>query len=157
MQKRLTLAVFAFVAFVGSCVCAASPSVQPSIEPLMAKMFAAANAHDTGAYMVFFEHSSNLIFAFNGRVIRGWDALRAQQLTWWKNGKSDVVYTQSIAPQYEVLGPDTELVTQQISARRTGADGKPSTGSAVLSSIWKRLPAGWRIVYCHESWMTPPA
>lgn len=65
----------------------------------MAKIFAAANAHDTVAYMAFFEHSPSLIFAFDGRVVRGWN---------------------------------------------------------VLSSIWKRLPVGWRIVYCHESWMTPP-
>ncbi|MHB8679175.1 MAG: YybH family protein [Rudaea sp.] len=157
MKTLHALAAFAALTVAGCHAFAASPSARQSIEPLVAKIFAAANAHDTGAYMAYFEHSPSLIFAFNGRIIRGWDALYAQQLTWWKDGKSDVVYTQSIAPEYEVLGSGTELVTQQISAHRTGADGKPSTGSAVLSSIWKRLPVGWRIVYCHESWITPPS
>ncbi len=129
-----------------------APSAQRQIQPLMDAMAVAANAHDTDAYMAFYQHSPSLIFAIDGRIIRGWDALHAQQLIWWKNGKSDVVYTPSVAPEFEVLTPDLVVSTQMLSSRRTAPDGKISTGTFVVTSVWKRLPQGWRIVYGHESW-----
>ncbi len=122
----------------------------------MAKMGTAANAHDSDAYMAFFRKSPDLLFAINGRIIRGWDALHVQQLKWWKDGKSDAVYTATAAPVFDTLAPDAVLVTEQLSSRRTGADGKTSVGTFVVTSVWKRLPEGWRIVYGHESWAKPP-
>ena len=152
----------AFVATAGMLVAgavfaqSASSPAEQAIRPLMAKMRAAAYAHDADAFMAFFQKSPNLMFAIDGRIIRGWDALRAQQLTWWKNGKSDVVYTATVAPVFDTLAPGTVLVTQQMSSRRTGTGGKPSLGTFVVTSIWKHLPEGWRIVYGHESWARPP-
>lgn len=69
--------------------------VQQQSEMLTDVMARAVNAHDTERYMALFAHDPSLVFAINGRVIHGWDALHAQQLEWWRNGKSDVVYTQS--------------------------------------------------------------
>ena len=155
MQKRLTLAVFALVAFVGSCVYAASPTLQQQVQPLVDASERAANAHDTDAYMAYLRKSPDLVFAINGQIIRGWDKLHAQQRVWWKNGKSDAVYTATAAPEFDTLAPDTVLVTQQLASRRTGTDGKPSLGTFVVTSVWKHLPEGWRIVYAHESWARP--
>lgn len=135
---------------------AGPPPARQAIEPLVTKMSQAANRHDTDAYMALFRKSPNLVFAIDGRIIRGWDALRAQQLAWWKNGKSDAVYSATAAPEFDTLAPGTVLVTQQMSSRRTGTDGKPSLGTFVVTSVWKRLPEGWRIVYGHESWARPP-
>lgn len=156
MQKRFTLAVFALMASVGSCVYAAPSTSQQQVQPLVDASERAANAHDTDAYMAFFRKSPDIVFAINGRIIHGWDALHAQQSIWWKNGKSDVVYTATAAPAFDTLAPDTVLVTQQMSSRRTGVDGKPSLGTFVVTSIWKLLPEGWRIIYAHESWAKPP-
>lgn len=34
-----------------------------------------------------------------------------------------------------------------------GQDGKPSDGTAVITTVWRRLPVGWRATYAHESWV----
>lgn len=156
MKRTHAIAVFSLLMITAGAVHAAPPSASQAVEPLVTKMSQAANRHDTGAYMALFQKSPNLIFAIDGRIIRGWAALRAQQLAWWKNGKSDAVYTATAAPEFDTLAPDTVLVTQQMSSRRTGAGGKTSLGTFVVTSVWKRLPEGWRIVYSHESWARPP-
>lgn len=155
MKTLQALAVRILVVLAGGSVHAASPSPQQQVQPFVAASVEAANAHDTDSYMALFQKSSNLVFAIDGRIIRGWDGLHAQQLIWWKNGKSDAVYTVTAAPEFDTLASDTVLVTQLFSSRRTGADGKPSVGTAVVTSVWKRLPEGWRIVYAHESWVRP--
>lgn len=156
MKRTHAIAVFSLLMIAAGGAHAGPPSARQAIEPLVAKMSQAANAHDTDAYMALFQTSSNLVFAIDGRIIRGWDALRTQQLVWWKNGKSDVVYTATATPEFDMLAPAAVLVTQQMSSRRTGTDGKPSLGTFVVTSVWKRLPEGWHIVYAHESWARPP-
>lgn len=126
-------------------------AAEDQILPLLAEQLTAANAHDTDRFLATYLHSPELIFIANGQIFRGWDNLRDQQLKWWKNGKSDVVYTQESQPEVAVLDPETVLVTQQMTAHRTGPDGKPSDGTAVITTIWRRLPIGWRVTYGHES------
>jgi len=152
MRKLFGFAICACALFAASLgAAAASVSDRQQIQALSDDMARAANAHDTDRYMALFAHDPNLVFAINGRVIHGWDALHAQQLKWWRNGKSDVVYTQSGATGFMPLDADAVVTTQTLSSRRTGPDGKISTGSFVVTSIWKKLPQGWRIVYGHES------
>ncbi|MGH8291716.1 MAG: YybH family protein [Steroidobacteraceae bacterium] len=127
-----------------------------AILPVMAKMLVAARAHDTDAFMVPMVREPSLVFAINGEVIRGWDALHAQQLKWWSNGKSDWKYTQDGAPGFMALGPDVEIVTWPFTASGTLPGGKTSTSAFVVTYVWQRLPQGWRIVYGHESWAKPP-
>lgn len=126
-------------------------AAKDQILPLLAEQLTAANAHDTDRFLATYLHSPELIFIANGQIFRGWDNLRDQQLKWWKNGKSDVVYAQESQPEVAVLDPETVLVTQQMTAHRTGPDGKPSDGTAVITTIWRRLPIGWRVTYGHES------
>jgi ketosteroid isomerase-like protein len=147
------IAMLLGVLLAGSASAATPPvSVQQQINTLSDDIVRAADAHDTARHMALFAHDPNLVFAINGRVIHGWDALYAQQLKWWRNGKSDVVYTQSGPAELLPLDVDAVVTTQTLSSRRTGPDGKTSTGSFVVTSIWKKLPQGWRIVYGHESW-----
>src|SRR6185437_14108535 len=80
------------VLLAGSASAATPPVSVQQIKTLSDDMARAANAHDTERYMALFAHDPNLVFAINGRVINGWDALHAQQLKWWRNGKSVVVY-----------------------------------------------------------------
>lgn len=108
--------------------------VQQQSEMLSDDMARAVNAHDTERYMA--------LFAINGRVIHGWDALHAQQLRWWRNGKSDVVYTQSGPTGLLPLDADAVVTTQVLSSRSTGRDGKTSTGSFVVTSVWKKCRRG---------------
>ena len=88
----------------------------------------------------------------NGEVIHGWDALYAQQLKWWRNGKSDVRYTAAGPQEFMTLAPDVVVTTLSLTSVRTLSNGKISKGSFAVTDIWKKLPEGWRIVYGHESW-----
>jgi ketosteroid isomerase-like protein len=127
-------------------------SIGDQILPLLTEQLLAANAHDTDRFLATYAHGPELVFIANGQLIHGWDALHDQQLKWWKNGKSDVVYAQESRPEVSDLGPETVLVTQQMTAHRTGQDGKPNDSKFVISSIWRKLPVGWRVTYGHESW-----
>ena len=135
---------------------ATTRSVQKQLEPVFAEMLAAANAHDTDRFMAPYLRRSSFIFVFNGAIIKGWEAARAQQLKWWNNGKSDVVYAYSSAPEVTVLGPDAAVVTQPLSATRTLPDGKKSTGEIVATTVWQKFPEGWRGVQVHESTVPAP-
>ncbi|HJP98985.1 MAG TPA: hypothetical protein VJ862_10515 [Rhodanobacteraceae bacterium] len=134
----------------------APATAEQAIRPQMAKMLAAANAHDTDGFMATMVRSPELVFAFNGEVIHGWDALHAQQLKWWNNGKSHGKYAQHGAPGFMALGPDVEIVTWPLSAHGTSRDGKPVSSTFVVTYVWQRLPQGWQIVYGHESWAKAP-
>ena len=136
---------------------ATAQSVQKQLEPLFAEMLVAANAHDTDRFMALYRRRDpSFVFVFNGTIMNGWDAAHAQQLKWWNNGKSDVVYKYSSPPEITVLGPDAAVVTQPISATRTLPDGKTSTGEIVATTVWKKFPEGWRGVQVHESVAAPP-
>ena len=127
-------------------------SVKDQILPLLREQMLAANAHDADRFLATYLHSAELIFIANGQIFRGWDNVHDQQLKWWKNGKSDVVYTEQSEPEITSLDSQVALVTEQMTARRTSPDGKPTTGMFVISSIWRKLPSGWRVTYGHESW-----
>jgi hypothetical protein len=74
----LCMGLFAGIA----CAQSASLSAQQQIEAVEANMGRAAKAHDAKRFMAAFQHGPELAFAFNGRVIHGWDALYVQQLKW---------------------------------------------------------------------------
>lgn len=128
-----------------------TPSPQQQLEPIVREMATAANAHDTERFMAFYLHQPTLVFVINGEVIHGWEDLRTQQLKWWLNGKSDVAYAPSGAPEYTIVNPNTVIVTLPLTSSRTGPDGQASKGSFVVSMLWEKLAEGWRIVYAHES------
>ena len=127
-------------------------SMAVHVLPLLNEQMLAANAHDTDRFLGTYLHSPDLIFIANGQIIRGWDSLHEQQLKWWKNGKSDVVYTQQAQPEVTVLDSRTVLVTQQMTAHRTSPDGKPSDATFIVTTVWRQLPVDWRVTYGHESW-----
>lgn len=131
----------------------AQSSAERAILPLLQQQTLAANAHDTDRFLATYLHAPTLTFVIDGRVVRGFDTLREQQLKWWKEGKSDVVYTELAPPEFLRLGKNSILVTQQFASRRTGPDGKPTEGKFAVSSVWQHLREGWRVTYAHESWV----
>ncbi len=56
------------------------PSVKDQILALLTEQLVAANAHDTDRFLATYLHSPELVVIANGRIIRGWDSLRGQQL-----------------------------------------------------------------------------
>lgn len=153
MSRIVLFWVSGLVVALGAAGVRAAPAVPHSqIRALMADMALAAHAHDTDRFLRPFVHGPSLVFVVNGKIIRGWARLHAAQLTWWRNGKSDVVYTPVGKTRFTDLAPGLVLTTMQLASKRSGPDGKPATGTLAVTDVWKKLPNGWRIVYAHESW-----
>ncbi len=132
-----------------------SPSVQQHVEqriqPLLDEMTVAANAHDTDRFLAAYLHQPELVFVFNGEVIRGLDSVRTLQLKWWNNGKSDVVYAERVPAQITALTPDIAIVVQAMKSQRTLPSGAVSSGNFAITQVWQKRPEGWRIIQVHES------
>jgi uncharacterized protein (TIGR02246 family) len=130
---------------------AAGSPARRQIEPLLDTMMLAANAHDTDRFLTVYLRQPTLVYVFNGVIIHGWDDLRAQQVKWWNNGKSDVVYTRRGAADFSVLGSDVVVVTMGLASHRTRASGEVQSGELAVTMVWRQGPEGWRIVQAHES------
>lgn len=157
MKKYLGIATGVCMLLAANAFAASRPpSAQQQIQPMLNEMLRLANAHDTDRFMTFYLHQPSLIYVNNGIVIHGWNNLRAQQLKWWKNGMSDVVYRTNGATEFTVLAPSVVVVTEPRVSTRTGTDGKPRRNEFVVSETWEKLPEGWRVVYGHESGVHSP-
>jgi len=129
-----------------------SEPVKHQIEHELEEQLRAANAHDVDLYLRSFSRDPKLTFAVFGEVIHGFESLHKAQLQWWKNGTSDATYTVRDPSDFNPLSTDLVLVTQAMRSCRSGQDGKPVQKDFVITTIWKNLPDGWRVIYGHESW-----
>src|SRR5271165_3397367 len=121
------------------------------VAPLLAEMGAAANAHDVERHVGFYAHDPAVTLIYNGQAIVGWEAIRDKQAEWWKNGKTDVVYTMQGAPDIRVAGPGLVVTTIFMESRRTMPSGEIAENSFVASALWQKRADGWRVIYAHES------
>lgn len=151
MPKTSWFLVLATILVAPSASAQVAPTPVQQIQPILDRQMVAANAHDTDRFLADYLHDSTLVMVFNGAVVVGFDSVRALQLKWWHRGKSDVMYTSRAAPIFTVLTPDAVVVTQPLASRRTGPDGKTVTGDFTSTSVWRKLPQGWRVVAVHES------
>ncbi len=126
------------------------------IMPLFEAMQDAANVHDAEAHLAPFVRGPALTFVINGRIIRGWDNLLAQQRAWWPAGRIATTdearrpYPLVEGPNFQLLGPRHAMVTFAIDARRVHPDRVMRRPLAV-SQLWEKSSEGWRIVHAHES------
>jgi len=134
----------------GRLAVAASPHAQ--IQAQIDAMKAAAKAHDTDGFLKPFMRGPRLVFVINGQVIRGWEVLHAAQLKWWRNGASDVRYSQTSPTSFMDVAPGVVVTTQQLDSQRAGPDGKTQKGTFAVTDVWRHRHNGWRIVYACESW-----
>ena len=149
--SRVLLFVLFFTGF-GQAFAAEHPhSVPDQLNPLLEEMLVAANAHDADRFMAFYAPGESLIVTFDDMTMRGWKAVRDQQFEWWDGGKSDAVYSLRSAPEITLISPDVAATLQSMEVSSTGPNGAKSTVLVVATSIWKKLPEGWRIVLAHES------
>ena len=132
-------------------------AARAAIEPTFAEMLRAANAHDAEAHLAAYAKAPALTFVVNDQVIRGWDALLAQQRVWWQNGKSDVVYAIVDSALYMMPAPGVVVQTYTLSARRSAPDGSAREGRIVVTGVWQQRVEGWRVVYAHEAIVPAPS
>lgn len=150
-MRLISLLLLTVCMFVASHAAAEQPEASQQLQPLLDEMLLAANAHDTDRFMALYDNSPALVLTFDDTTLRGWQAIRDQQLEWWNGGTSDAVYRLRSAPQVTVIDADVVATLQDMDVTATGPDGKSGTVRVVATSIWKKLPEGWRIVLAHES------
>ena len=152
MKIKLQVLVF-IVSFLvlGRTSAEAAPSIQAQLTPLLNEMLAAANAHDTDRFMAMYARSNELVVTFDDQTMRGWQTVRDQQFEWWDGGNSDAAYRLRSAPEITVITPDVVSTLQSMEVASTLPDGKKGSVLVVATSIWRKLPEGWRIVVAHES------
>lgn len=153
-MKALLLAVLFCLSASSTGAALAGPaasSTEQQLRLLMNEMLEAANAHDTDRFMAVYERSPALMLTFDDQTLTGWQAIRDQQLQWWNEGASDAVYRLRGEPKITVISPDVVATLQSLEVEATGPDGKKGTVKVMATSIWKKLPEGWRIVLAHES------
>ena len=150
MSSTRWLAGFGSILFAG-VMPAHAQSPQQEIAPLFADMLTAANAHNTDGFLARYVHDSTLVFVFDGVVTTGFAAVRAGQLRAWKNGASDVVYTERSPAEYLELSPSIVAVTRQLASRRSDSTGRSTPANFAVTEIWQKRADGWWIVMAHES------
>jgi len=127
------------------------PSIEAQLKPLLNEMLAAANAHDTDRFMAVYARSDTLVVTFDDQTMRGWQTVRDQQFEWWDGGNSDAAYRLRSAPEITVITPEVVSTLQSMEVTSTLPDGTQGAVLVVATSIWRKLPEGWRIVVAHES------
>ena len=155
-KKVLTIVALISIAATVTAWCAisikdANGDAQAEVAPLLQAMGAAANAHDVEHHVGFYAHDPSVTLIFNGEVIVGWEAIRDKQSEWWKNGKTDVVYTMQGAPTFRVAAPGLVVTTTLMKSRRSGPSGAVVENNFAVSALWQKRPEGWRVIYAHES------
>lgn len=133
-----------------------APGAQQELQPQLDEMLAAANAHDTDRFMAVYARQPEPVLTFDDMTLRGWQVIRDQQLQWWDHGKSDAVYRSVSPPQVTPISEDVAATLQTLQVSSTTPAGTKAIMRVVATSIWKKLPEGWRIVVAHES-MVPEA
>ena len=126
-------------------------AARAEVAPLLAEMGAAANAHDVERHVGFYAHDPAVTLIYNGQPIVGWEAIRDKQAEWWKNGKTDVVYTMQGAPDIRVAGPGLVVTTIYMKSKRTMPNGEVGENNFAASALWQKRAEGWRVIYAHES------
>ena len=116
MPKTLWSVAAAVMLLPRGAVAQAATTPRAAIQAVLDQQTAAANALDTDRFLAAYRHDSTLVMVFNGAVIVGFDSVRAAQLRWWNNGKSDVVYSRRGPAIYTVLTPDVVVVTQPLAS-----------------------------------------
>lgn len=152
MKNWRVLVAVLLVALVHQGVRADAPlDPRAEVSAALRGMGDAANAHDVERHLGYYAHTPNVTLIVDGEPFVGWDTIRDKQKEWWNNGKTDVVYQIQGPPEVLELAPNVVVTTLLMKAHRTLPTGEAKDGRFAVSSIWKKLPEGWKVVYSHES------
>ena len=145
---RLSAALFMIpIACVASAAQATDPASQ--VRDVMKEMDEAAAALDADRFMSFYWRSPSLTITFDGQAMRGWDTILVEQRKWWSDKSAGIKFGEARPPEVAVQSRDVVTSVQWMSVATGDASKKPS--QLVITSVWKKLAIGWRIVLAHES------
>jgi ketosteroid isomerase-like protein len=147
---RPTVLHFALLAAVfGSPVAAQTP--EKDVRQKIVAMMAAAEALDANAFMQTYWQSPALRITFDSETMAGWKIILQEQQKWWSHKDAGIKFIEDQPPLITAQGPQVVTSIQWINVS-TNSTPKPS--KLVITSVWKKLPEGWRVILAHET-LTP--
>ena len=111
-------------------------------------MESAAAKLDADEFMRSYWQSPALTITFDGETMRGWETILNEQRKWWSDKSAGIKFSEQRPPEIVQQG-DGVVTSVQWMAITSVRDKAPSR--LVITSVWKKLPQGWRIVLAHES------
>jgi ketosteroid isomerase-like protein len=128
---------------------APAPSPVDQVRSAIIDMNRAAARLDADAFMRSYWRSPALTITFDGETMRGWASILSEQRKWWSDKRAGIEYSEQRPPEIVAQGRDVVTSIQWVMVK---VSGKPPS-RLVITSVWKKLPAGWRVVLAHESFM----
>ena len=129
----------------------ASPSLASTpvdeVRTVIAAMNKAAEELDADEFMRSYWDSPDLVITFDGQTMRGWTTILGEQRRWWSDKSAGITFKEERAP--EIVAQSDDIVTSIQWMKVAKAGSKPS--QLVITSVWKKVPQGWRVVVAHET------
>lgn len=145
-MRSLSTAITLVLMLYSSPLQASTPADQ--VRSAIAGMNRAAEKLDADEFMRGYWQSPDLAITFDGETMRGWSTILGEQRKWWSDKQAGTTFAEQRPP--EVIAQDGNIVTSiQWMSVTNAANKKPSR--LVITSVWRRLPEGWRIVLAHET------
>jgi uncharacterized protein (TIGR02246 family) len=125
---------------------AAGPEAE--IRAVLAAQEAAWNRADVAAFMEGYEKSADLTFSGTSGVTRGWQNVldRYRQRYPGAEAMGRLQYSEI---EVRLIGSEAALVLGRFSLTRTEKAGGNASGH--FSLVFRKTPAGWRIIHDHTS------
>ncbi|MCW2414225.1 ketosteroid isomerase-like protein [Sphingobium sp. B8D3A] len=114
-------------------------------------MISAAEKLDADDFMRSYWQSPSLVITFDGETMRGWDVILSEQRKWWSDKNAGIKFKEGRPAEIVSQGNDVATSIQWMNVTDAGHK-KP--GKLVITSVWRKLPEGWRVVLAHET-LTP--
>lgn len=149
-MQMLTSALLLPVIAHAAAVQAEAPEAE--VRDALASMNSAAADLNADEFMGWYWDSPSLVITFDGETMRGWEKILAEQRKWWSDKSSGIKFAEQRPAEIMMQGSGVATSIQWM-AVGPGDGGNPS--KLVITSVWKKLPQGWRIVVAHESLVTP--
>jgi len=121
---------------------------EAEIRAVLAAQEAAWNRADVAAFMEGYEKSTELTFSGTGGVTRGWQNVfeRYQKRYPGAEAMGQLRFTEI---EVRLVGSDAALVLGRFNLTRTEKAGGNASGHFTL--VFRKTPAGWRIIHDHTS------
>lgn len=118
-----------------------------TIRRVLSEQQAAWNRQDLEGFMTGYWHSPELTFFSGVRESKGWQAALDRYRTTYQSAGHSMGHLEFANLRVEMLGPEAAFVRGEF--HLTMPDGKTPHGLFTL--IFRKLPAGWKIVHDHSS------
>jgi beta-aspartyl-peptidase (threonine type) len=123
-----------------------------AIRSVLERQEADWNRGDLDAFLTGYWNSPRVVFQSGGDRYDGWEAMRARYRKRYQSEGKAMGRVAFSGIEIELLGPEAALVRGKW--RLTMPDGSRPGGLFTL--IFRKFPAGWKIVHDHTSAEDPP-